>query len=310
MQSQGRRLQFSGAASEEEHRRAATWLRGHPDEGLRFYGNYDRSVTDMEWLRFYPQLRRLDVDTLRGNVPDLDGLRHLSDDLEALSLVVKSGEHGERLLARCGKLTDLALGGQRQLPQALAGLSTLQKLYIEGPVRGLHPVRGLTALEDLTLRSVTVPDLSDLVPLRRLRSLDIKLGGTKDLGLLPELGPLTYLELWMIRGLDDISAIGGINTLQSLKLESLRRVETLPDFTQLTRLRTVELGNMKGLFDFSPLANAPALDHLWVWDATHLKPEAFEPLVGHPTLRTARIGLGSDRKNTAVQELLGLPDRS
>ena len=144
MQFQGRRLRFSSAPSDAEHRRAATWLRQHPDEALRFYGNFDRSVTDLEWLRFYPHLRRFDVDTLRGNVPDLAGLRHLSDDLEALSLVLKSAEHGERLLARCRKLTDLALGGQRQLPQALAGRSMLQKLYIEGPGSpcGTSPCRG------------------------------------------------------------------------------------------------------------------------------------------------------------------------
>ena len=38
------------------------------------------------------------------------------------------------------------------------------------------------------LRSITLPDLSALVPLRRLTSLDIKLGGTRDVSLLPQVG--------------------------------------------------------------------------------------------------------------------------
>ena len=51
-----------------------------------------------------------------------------------------------------------------------------------------------------------------LLPLTRLLSLDIKLGGTTNLGLLPRIGRLRYLELWLIRGLADIGPVGDMPT--------------------------------------------------------------------------------------------------
>ena len=49
-------------------------------------------------------------------------------------------------------------------------------------------------------------------------SLDLKLGGTADLGLLPRVGHLERLEIWRIRGLADVSAIGDVTTLRWLFL--------------------------------------------------------------------------------------------
>jgi hypothetical protein len=46
----------------------------------------------------------------------------------------------------------------------------------------------------LTLRSITLPDLSLLLPLSQLRALDIKLGGTRDLTLLPQIGALSVVK--------------------------------------------------------------------------------------------------------------------
>lgn len=42
-------------------------------------------------------------------------------------------------------------------------------------------------------------------------------------------------------------------------------------------------------------------------DMRHLQPEAFRVFVGHPRLKRATIGLGSDRKNRSVAAMLGLP---
>jgi hypothetical protein len=74
-----------------------------------------------------------------------------------------------------------------------------------GQSKNLDVVSGLTLLEELTLRSITLPDLSLLLPLPRLLSLELKLGGAKDLSLLPRIGQLRYLELWLVKGLSDLS---------------------------------------------------------------------------------------------------------
>ncbi len=64
---------------------------------------------------------------------------------------------------------------------------------------------------------------------------------------------------------------------------------------------------MKGLTDLTPIRQASNLRQLAVVDMGHLHPDAFAPLVGHPTLESLRFGLGSKRKNEAVDRLMGLP---
>lgn len=299
-------LQFSEPVSRARHLAADTWYRVNPNDWLRVYGNYEGEIRDLDFLRFYRHLKRFEIDSM-SVVPDLSGLALLPDDLDGLGLMLPSGESGEALLQRCQALTILRLAGHKKVPASVAHLHHLRELYIEGPIKDLSAVADLRSVEEITLRSVSMPDLAHFLNLGRLRSLDIKLGGIRDLDLLPELGCLTSLELWRIRGLSNISSVGRISSLETLKLESLRQVTTLPDFSGMTHLTSIELGNMKGLTDMSPLATAPALKELWVWQAEHVQPEAFASLVGHPTLERATIGLGSDRKNNAVKELLRLP---
>jgi hypothetical protein len=152
-----------------------------------------------------------------------------------------------------------------------------------------------------------VPDLKLLLPLKNLWSLDITLGGTKDLQLLPQIGGLKHLELWMIKGLQDIDAIGKTTTLQNLFLQALKNVTTLPSFRNLRSLRRVTLDTMKGLTDLSPIADAPALEQLLVVAANQFQPDDFKSFIDHSTLKSAMIGLGSIRKNERAQQLLGLP---
>jgi hypothetical protein len=44
---------------------------------------------------------------------------------------------------------------------------------------GVHALSELMALITLTLRSVSMPDLSALIPMTNLHGLDLKLAGTK-----------------------------------------------------------------------------------------------------------------------------------
>ena len=253
---------------------------------LRAYGSYDHSITDLEFLRFFPTLRRFAADALWDSLTSLDGLRHLPTDLEELGI----GATKVKL--------DLAV---------LSRFPELRWLFLEGQTKHLEVISGLTQLYDLTLRSITMPDLSLLLPLKGLRSLDLKLGGTHDLRLLPRVGELWYLELWMIRGLTDVTAVGGIPSLRVLFLQALRQVEALPDFAAATSLRRVRLETMKGLRDLRPLATAPALEAVELIDMRHLQPEDLAPLVGLPNLKAVTPGLGSRRKNEAATALLGLP---
>ena len=279
-------VQFDRRLTDPDMARLGEWFRAYPEMTLRAYGSYDGSIRDLEFLRFFPTLRRFAADALYDSLTSLDGLRHISADADYLGI----GETKAKL--------DLA---------ALGRFGGLTQLQLEGQTKHLDVLSGLTALQDLTLRSITMPDLALLLPLSRLRSFALKLGGTRDLGLLPRIGELRYLELWMIRGLADVSVIGRLPTVRSLFLQALRQVESLPDLRAATSLRRVHLETMKGLRDLRPLATAPALERVELIDMRHLVPEDLRPLVGLPNLRSVTPGLGSRRKNEAAASMLGLP---
>jgi hypothetical protein len=279
-------VQFKAQLSDSELRQVATLLEGRADVTLRMYGGHDRDQIDLEFLRLFPHLKRLSLDGLYDRIAGFDGLRH----------VAASVEH-------------LGLGGTKS-PMSLAILerfSNLRSLFIEGPHRDIEAISALVGLEDLTLRSVTLPNLSALLPMGRLRTLDIKLGRTRDLGHLPRIGRLQYIELWMVRGLNDVAPLAEVETLQHVFLQALRNVTELPSFRRSTELRRFDLETMKGLSDLSTLAEAPNLEILNLIDMRHLQPEALRPFVGHPALRAGIWGLGSLRKNFAAQDLLPLP---
>jgi hypothetical protein len=280
-------VQISSRLTDDDFRQLADFMADYPQVRLRVYGGYDGSIKDLDFLRFFPKLRRFSVDAIY-ELPSLDGIGLLSDELE-----------------------DLLIGWTRSKRFSLRNLARfrrLRTLYLEGQQKDFAAIGELEALEDLTLRSITIPDLSSLVPLRRLTSLDIKLGGTHDLALLPRIGRLTYVELWRIRGVEDVSPLAEIETLEQFFLQTLKRVTALPSFARSPNLRTVALDTMRGITDLTPVADAPKLELLRLIEMCQLEPEALRPFIGHPTLRDGTWGLCSDRKNIAAWDLLPIGD--
>jgi hypothetical protein len=187
--------------------------------------------------------------------------------------------------------------------QGIERFMRLESLYVEGQKNDIELVGQLAHLEDLTLRSVTLPSLGFLRDLPALRSLDIKLGGTKNLADLAHFTALRYLELWQVQGLSDLSPISEMTGLQSLFLHSLRNVVQLPDLSRLRALRKVILDTMKGLKDLSSLESAPALEELSHVDAQGLEPSQYAGLIGGGRLKRISVGFGSMRKNEALRKM-------
>lgn len=279
-------VQFSSALTEADYALLGAWFAHQPTKPLRVYASYDGSITDLDFLRHFPTLRSFQADALYQSLANIDGLGYLPDDAHFVGL----GQTKKRL--------SLA---------PLARFTELRRLYLEGQSRDIEVVSHLRELRSVTLRSITLPDLGLLTPLTRLRALDLKLGGTKDLALLPELQSLDYLELWMVKGLADLSPVADLTRLEYLFVQALRQVEALPDMSHLVGLRRLWLETMKGLTDLTPIRDAPNLRQLAVIDMSHLQPDAFAPLTGKPTLKALRAGLGSKRKNDAVDRLMRLP---
>ena len=278
-------VQFDSPLTEADHIKLAEFLRAYPETPLRIYGHYSKRLPNLSFLKHYPFLSGFQVDVYL--LESTEGIECLPDTLGFFGF-------GQT------KSKKLSLGFLRRFRR-------LNDIYLESQTKDIEVISSLSSLEQLTMRSITLPDLKLLLPLKNLWSLDIKLGGTKDLQLLPQIGGLKHLELWMIKGLQDIDAIGKTTTLQNLFLQALKNVTTLPSFRNLRSLRRVTLDTMKGLTDLSPIADAPALEQLLVVAANQFQPDDFKSFIDHSTLKSAMIGLGSIRKNEQAQQLLGLP---
>lgn len=300
-------VQFTGALPQWQHEWLGDWLARHPGTTLRIYGNYRGDITDLEFLRHYRQINGFGIDCIYGQIGDLAGLRFLPDEIERLDIGIPTTGEAEELLSRTTNLRELSIAEHRRLPESIQRQHQLRELLLVGPFKDVDAISCLTSIEELRLISAGVRDLASLVPLTELTKLELR-SGIRDLSLLPELESLTELDLCRLRGLSDVSAVGDVETLEKLSLESLSQVTTLPDMHRLLALREVAITNLKGLTDLTPLASAPSLERLLLIEMKHLPPQAVTPLIGHPTLQRARIGLGSARKNDEASALLGLPN--
>lgn len=276
-------VQFSAPLTDRDLAKLSDFLRSYPDVPLRIYGHYS-GAPDLAFLKYFPFLKGFQTDVFE--IASWDGLQFLPDSLESLGLGATRRRFSLEQIARFTQLRDL---------------------FLDGHTKDITVVSGFTRLVYLWLRSVSMPDLSLLQPIHNLRSLALRLGGTNQLQMLPALSRIRYLELWMVRGLSDLSAVAELPELRYLFLQALKNVRSLPSLRPLHELRRVDVENLSNLSDITPIAEAPNLEELMLGDMRHLPIQSLECLRGHPTLRAASIGLGSQRRNTEAASLLGLP---
>lgn len=243
--------------------RLAGLIEGRPDVTLHFH---TAPWKDLEFLKHFPSVRRLSVDL--WSLEDISGFSYLPGDLEVL--------HFGRTKKR------FSLKFLQDMPE-------LERLSLEGHTKDIVNVGGLARLTSLGLRSITLPDLSLLAPLRELSSFGLMLGGTQNLAHLAELPKLKALDLLRINKLDDLSILAKLTSLQKLGLDSMRNVASLPSLDALTHLEEVTLETMKGLAELSAIAAAPNLRQLTIAGMPQLDVAAFRCLVGHPSLKKLRL---------------------
>jgi hypothetical protein len=273
------------------------------DVELRVYGFYSAEC-DLSFLERMSNVRRFSADGLR-QARGIDHLRAL-DRLEQLFLGIWALESWDCLRLIPPQLTSLSLGATKSRKPKLGILARfplLRTLYLDGQQQEIEVIAELSKLQDLTLRSISTEGLRFLSKLQELWSLDIKLGGINDLSALEGMKSIKYLELWQVKGLRDVSVVSTLRGLQFLFLQSLPHVHCLPDLSHLNRLRKVYLENMKGITDFTPLANAPVLEEFIHVDARGRVPSDYSELLKCPTLRKATVGFGSTRKNEQFREM-------
>lgn len=272
--------------SDVQYARVARALERWPKAAVHVDG-WKAGAQGLECLRHFSDRTRISVDCFHAK--SLDALRHMNPGLESLSI----GSTANRRI-------DLSV---------IRGFSNLRRLSVEGQTDIVRHFDCFPLLEALYLRGVGCQDFSWIERFPKLWWLWHGLCSTKSLEGLERAANLRYLELWLIKGLSDVSPIRGLGLLEELKLESLPRVNRLPDLALLTRLRGMELTNMRGLRDLSPLAQSTSIEDLYIWNARHHRLEDFRCMIGHASLKFVSLALGSDRKTNAVHGLLALPTR-
>jgi Leucine-rich repeat (LRR) protein len=286
------------------------FFKARPEVCLRVYGFAD----DEHDLDFCAQMTA--VRDFAVELGHASGLEHIAAmrELKSIHITMCDPDCAEILRHVSSRLTSISItGGPAASPLdlgMLARFGNLRKLYLERHKKGISVIAELRTLEDLTLRSVTLKSFDFLRELPALWSLDIKLGGTKDLGALEGLTGLKYLELWKIAGLTDISVISTLTGLQFLFLQELRQIHALPPLAALSRLRKVHMDTMNGLKDIQSLFEAPVLEEIAHIANTTIPVEVYASILKKTTLKRIHVGFCADRKNARFAKLVegrGLP---
>jgi len=275
-----------------------------PDVQLRLYGFYGE-VCDLSFVTRMVNVRHFSADCLM----DATGVEHVAEmpNLQSLQIAIYELKSFDFLWHLPVGLSSLLLGLTRSKKPDLLPLPRFKKLtqlYLEGQQKNIEVLADLVELEDITLRSISTPNLDYLRNLPRLGSLDIKLGGTSNLSAIEGMPGIKYLELWNIRGLRDIGVISHLPGLQNLFLQSLPHLTVLPSLRESRQLKRVLLQNLKGLKDLGELQWAPALQEFILLQGASHQVDDWLPLLSNPSLRRATAYFGSAKKNERFVQLL------
>lgn len=274
-----------------------------PDISLRVYGHYGETC-DLSFIQRIPSLRRISADCLM----DAKGIEVVTqlENLEHLGVGIFNLDNFDFLDEINPNLTELYLHQTRSKKPKINSIQrfeNLEYLYLEGQQKGIEEVSNLKKLKKIVLRSISTNNIDYLKNLEHLWSVDIKLGGIKDLNGLTSLKALKYLELWQVRDLADLSFISKLETIQNLFIQSLKQLNKLPDFTNNKQLKRISLENLKGLTDLTSLKNAPVLKEFIYVLAENQEPENLFPVLQNPAVEKVFCKFGSDKKNNRFDEL-------
>jgi hypothetical protein len=274
-----------------------------PDVELRVYGHYSIEC-DLRFARLLTNVRRFAADCLT-RATGVEAIAEIPE-LESLSLGIFELTDFALLERLSPGLATLRLSATRSKRPSLAPLRkfrSLRVLYLEGHTKDIDVLSDLPELEDVTLRSITTPDLRYLAPLPKLWSLDVKLGGIRVFAGIEGKESIKYLELWQVRELSNADVVATLSGLQNLFLQSLPHVASLPGLIHSTALRRIVVDSLKGFHDFTALETAPALEEFALLAGDRQTPRQLLPVLNNPRVRKVSAFFGSDRKNHEFSHL-------
>lgn len=215
-------------------------------------GTYGNETFDLSVLRQMPHLTKIRLDGhLTENkeavapeylceLPNIKGLhltlfdrldyrfvKDLAPDLEELTLYADT--MGKNVQFDC---------------DWLSGFKKLHTLFLgKKAKKNIESTRRINSLKSLSLSGIKVEDFSFLKELD-LESFALLWCGSSNLATLGELVSLRKLELWRIMKLDNLDFISSLVNLETIKLQDLKHIRTLPDTSRLKRLTDIQISNV------------------------------------------------------------------
>ena len=126
----------------------------------------------------------------------------------------------------------------------LSGFKKLHTLFLgKKAKKNIESTRRINSLKSLSLSGIKVEDFSFLKELD-LESFALLWCGSSNLATLGELVSLRKLELWRIMKLDNLDFISSLVNLETIKLQDLKHIRTLPDISRLKRLTDIQISNV------------------------------------------------------------------
>lgn len=226
----------------------------------------NKSIRDIEFLRYFPQLTALD---LRANkIIDVSPLK----DLKQLSTLDLSNNEIKDL----SPIRDLAglkeLGITNNLFSDLTAIIKLKNLTSlkasDNQVTDISPLKGLTNLEILSIHSNPFNDASALTSLVKLKNLDLSALNTNitNPAVLSQLIKVESLK-WSSVTEIDLNLFTNLRSLKELSIiaPSFKGLDILGRLPQLKSLRIINL-NRETALDHNYLRSLPYLEHFAVLD--------------------------------------------
>jgi len=240
-------IEFSDPLADDEYRQLAELLERHPDKELfALQVKSDRpAITNLEFLRFFPHLRAF-ASTL-VHLETLEGAQHL---VQVRKLLFHKAV-------------------QRMSAAPLAGLTSVDDLWLDGHFTDLGALRELTGLTNFKMGYAgKVQDLSFLPP--NLTRFSMNLGSVTDISALADLPHLQRLSFHKVHSLADLTPLSDATGLQYLYLVYLNKVTELFDMSALTELTELNIGALTNLVELRQVLTAPSLTTLSVHQVPNL----------------------------------------
>lgn len=134
-------------------------------------------------------------------------------------------------------------------------------VVIEHAVIDEQDVDWMVPIRRLDLWAVKTPP-GVLGKLPNLEWLNIRGGTGGNLNASDGCERLRYFGVNQVRGLNDLSVLPSLKSVELLSLFGLPQVTQIPSLAGLVKLARAEIGSMKGLAGLTGLLDAPVLDEL------------------------------------------------